>query len=117
MVFDSDNTYQILKGEKYEGFKEIWTDIHPDKTSHRHKVFLIINNTVVDELDFISMDGGRYFVPMTKVRMVDGRPEYYWNINSLSVKVCRIIGEYYRDDDLEGVASFSNVVIEDIKEE
>jgi hypothetical protein len=115
-VCDSDNTYQIEKGDKIGDFEEDWTTVHPDKRSYNYYVNLKIGNTIIKELIFISMDGHRYFVPLPRTRKVEGKTEFYWDINSLRVKVCRIIGKYYRFPDLESVARFLNVSIEDIEE-
>ena len=58
------------------------------------------------------MDGGRIFVPVA-----EGRPtgadnvEYFWNLNSLEVKVGRIVGSYYIHNNLEGVAQRSGVTL------
>ena len=58
------------------------------------------------------MDGGRILVPMAEVRQdAAGSSEYFWNLNSLEVLVCKVIGEYYIYKTLEGVAKSSNVVL------
>lgn len=109
---DIDNTYQIESGESLRDFTESWTTMHPDPNSSAHGVYLKLNGTTIKELTFIAMDGGRIFVPMASVRpKEDGSVEYFWNLNSLEVKVCRIVGTYYRYENLEGLAESSNVTI------
>ncbi len=109
---DTDNTYQIESGESLRDFTERWTTVHPDPNSSAYGVYLKLNGTTIKELTFIAMDGGRIFVPMASVRpKEDGSVEYFWNLNSLEVKVCRIVGTYYRYENLEGVAKRSNVSI------
>ena len=105
---DADNTFQIEQGESTRDFRERWTTVYPDANSSAYSVYLKINETIIKELTFISMDGGRIFVPMAGVRPAG---EYFWNMNSLEVKVCRIIGTYYRHQDLEGVARMSKVTL------
>ncbi len=58
------------------------------------------------------MDGGRIFVPMAELRPVgDDQVEYFWNMNSLEIKVCRIVGDYYIYEDVYGVAKRSGIEI------
>ncbi len=58
------------------------------------------------------MDGGRIFVPMPEIRPIsEDDVEYFWNMSSLGVKVCRIIGKYYIYDDLAGVARRSHITL------
>jgi len=109
---DADNTFQIEQGESTREFRERWTAVYPDPNSAAYPVYLKINGTTIKELTFISMDGGRIFVPMAEVRLdATGTPEYFWNLNGLEVCVCRIIGSYYIYETLEGVARTSKVVL------
>lgn len=109
---NSDNTFQIEQGESTRDFKERWTSVYPDANSTAYPVYLKINGTTIKELTFISMDGGRIFVPMAEVRQNSaGETEYFWNLNSLEVDVCRIIGRYYIYENLEGIARMSKITL------
>lgn len=109
---DADNTFQIEQGESTREFRERWTTAYPDPNSTAYPVYLKINGTTIKELTFISMDGGRIFVPMAEVRLdATGTTEYFWNLNSLEVWICRVIGSYYIYETLEGVARTSRVVL------
>lgn len=56
------------------------------------------------------MDGGRIFVPLPDIRAVDDETvQYFYNLNSLEVNVCRVVGSYYIYEDLEGVANRSRI--------
>lgn len=111
-IADVDNTFQIERGEQSRDFTERWTKVHPDPNSASYPIYLKIGGIVVKELTFISADGGRIFVPMPGVRpLPNGTVDYFWNLGSLEVRVCRVVGEYYRYNDLEGVARRSNVSI------
>ena len=111
-ICDDDNTFQIEQGQQTREFRERWTTGHPDPSSSASPVYLRIGPVVVRELTFISMDGHRIFVPMPELRPVgDDEVEYFWNRNSLEVKVCRIIGEYYIYENLDGVGRRSRVAI------
>jgi hypothetical protein len=109
-IADEDNTFQMQRGEKSQDFTERWTKVHPDPNSASYRIYLKIGSSVIKELTFISADGGRIFVPMPGVRpLPDETTDYFWNLGSLEVRVCRVVGEYYRYNNLEGVARRSNV--------
>jgi len=109
---DDDNTFQIECGQKFRQFKEKWTDVYPDPDSSASPVYLKINGNVIKEINFISMDGGRIFVPMPDIRLRDDEiVEYFWNLNSLEVKVCRVVGSYYIYNNLKGVAKRSKIEV------
>lgn len=109
-IADEDNTFQMQRGEKSQDFTERWTKVHPDPNSASYPIYLKIGSSVIKELTFISADGGRIFVPMPGVRpLPDETTDYFWNLGSLEVLVCRVVGEYYRYNNLEGVAQRSNV--------
>jgi len=111
-VCDIDNTFQVAHGERTRDFTERWTTVYPDRHASANPIFLKIGGVVVKELTFISMDGGRIFVPMVEIRPVgEETGEYFWNLNSLEVKVCRIIGSYYIYETLERVAKHSKVTL------
>lgn len=113
-ICTADNTFQIRRGERSREFSERWTTVYPDPNAAAYPVYLAINNNVIKELSFISMDGGRIFVPMAEVGpATENEPQYFWNLNSLEVKVCRIIGKYYIYENLEGVARMSRLALVD----
>ncbi len=108
----NDNTFQISQGERTRDFQERWTKVHPDGNSSAYPVYLKINNNVVKELTFISVDGGRIFVPMPELRPVGEKDfEYFWNMNSLDIKVCKVIGTYYIYNDIPEVAKRSHIAL------
>ncbi|WP_442762008.1 hypothetical protein [Malikia spinosa] len=109
---DVDSTFQIERGESAGEFREVWTAIYPDPNSAAYPVYLKINGVTIKELRFISIDGGRIFVPMAGVRINEkAAMEYFWNLNSLEILVCRIIGSYYIYESLEGVAGTSKIML------
>ena len=112
-VCKSDGTYQVQLGKSGREFSEPWTAVHPDNSCQVRSVYLKIGSTTIHELQFVSADGGRILVPVTKIRRLPGGGvEYYWPKNGLEVKVCRVIGEYYIHKTLEELAEVSNVFIE-----
>lgn len=111
-VCEDDNTFQIHEGDRTRDFSERWTAVHPDLGVSTCPVYLRIGNTTIKELHFVVGDGARIFVPMTERRpSSDGEFEFFWNVNSLEVRVCRIVGSYYIYESLEGVAERSKVAI------
>lgn len=113
-ICQTDNTYQIHLGDSSQAYSERWTTVYPDKTATACPVYLKIGSAVIKELTFIYMDGYRIFVPMTEVRpstVGANQIEFFWNLNSLKVKVCRVIGKYYIYENLEGIARMSSVEI------
>jgi len=110
-ISEDNNTFQIHTGDEGDEFHEPWTKMYPDQNTRRYPVYLKIDNSIVKELDFISLDGGRIFVPMPDRTIEGDKVRYLWNLNSLEVKVCKIIGSYYIYKDIAGVARMSKVVI------
>ncbi len=108
-IAEDNNTFQIQSGDEGDEFHESWTEMYPDQNTRRYPVYLKIDNSIVKELDFISLDGGRIFVPMPDRTVEDGNVKYLWNLNSLEIKVCKVIGHYYIYKDLAGVARMSKV--------
>jgi hypothetical protein len=111
-IAEANTMFQIVQGEQSRDFKERWTEVYPDPKSTAYPVFLKIAGSVIKEITFISMDGGRIFVPMPDIRPSGASTvDYFWNLDSLEVKLCRIIGNYYIYKNLEGVASHSKVTL------
>lgn len=111
-VYDSDRTKQIHIGESESTFTEPWTERISHDTNHAYPVYLRIGETTIYELRFVSVDGGRIFVPVPEMRpLPNDDVEFYWRRGSLDFKVCGIIGRYYLADNLEGVAKRAGVMV------
>lgn len=108
-IAEDNNTFQIHHGMEGDEFHESWTEMYPDQSTLKYSVYLKIDNSIIKELDFISLDGGRIFVPMPDRIIEDENVNYIWNLNSLEIKVCNIIGTYYIYKNLEGVARRSRI--------
>ncbi|MCK4359327.1 MAG: hypothetical protein KAW92_11410 [Candidatus Cloacimonetes bacterium] len=106
-----NNTFQIHKGDPKGDFRETWTQVYPDKNTKGYPVYLKINNVIVKELTFISLDGGRISVPLPDRKFENQKVNYFWNMNSLEIKVCKIIGRYYIWKNIFGVAKQSKIEI------
>ena len=101
-----------MRGDRLGEFGERWTKVFPDQNGSSYSVFLKIQGIVVYQLQFVSLDGGRIFVPMPEIRPVgNSTVEYFWHLGSLEIKVARIIGNYYIHKSLEGVAKVTRVAL------
>ncbi|MGQ3170532.1 MAG: hypothetical protein ACT6RZ_08915 [Methylophilus sp.] len=113
-VAKDDNTFQISRGARTQDFQERWTKVHPDNNSASYPVYLSINNNTIKELTFVAVDGGRIFVPIPEIRPVEVNDvEYFWNMNSLEIKVCDVVGSYYIYESIAGVAKRSKITLID----
>lgn len=110
-IAEDDNKIQIQCGVKGEEFNEPWTDAYPDKNAQKYSIYLKINNSIVKELSFVSLNGGKIFVPMPDQIFEENNVRYIWNRRSLELKVSKIIGSYYSYDDIETLARISNIQI------
>lgn len=108
-ISQSNNIYQIERGERGNDFSEPWTDVHPNPNCARYPVYLKIGDTIIKELEFIAVDEGRIFVPIPEQELIDDERRYTWYQESLDVIVCRIIGKYHVYKNLSGVARRSGV--------
>jgi len=111
-ICDQRATFKIVALGNFRDFHEEWTDRVPD-TEHTSMstIELRINNSAVRTLSFVSLDGGRYFVPLPRKLSLDRQAIYCWEKSSLDYKVCQIIGRYYRGNSLEDTARFLGVEI------
>ncbi len=110
-VSQDNTTFQIHKGEEGTLFQEAWTEVYINQSTQKYSVYLKIDNSIIKELHFISLDGGRIFVPMPDQLFVKKKPQYLWNLNSLELKVCKIVGDYYIHKNIEGVAKNSGIML------
>ena len=93
-IFNQDNSFVIEEGVDAKDFTEKWTQNFPNKFgSNRKEVYLKISSELIEKpLIFISLDGGRYFVPMPKLDRAYDEAYYYWDRESIEYKVFKIIG-------------------------
>jgi hypothetical protein len=112
-IADADNTFQIVRGERLDAFTEEWTNTHPDPHASSYPVYLKINGIVIKELRFVSVDGGRIFVPMPEVRIVDGERQFFWRTSSIEFNVGKVAGSYYIYKDMIGLARRSKIEVVD----
>lgn len=104
---EDDVLYQIAIGMDGDEFDEEWTRGFPDPTCSRLPVYLKVDGAVVRELTFVSLDGGRYFVPLPEIRTVSPEERsFYWDTTSLEFRVGRLVGHLHLQD--ETLETFAN---------
>ena len=97
---DNDVSYQIMDpDEEAKDFHEEWTENFPDPHAFKYPINLIVGGITIKQISFISIDGGRYFVPLPEIEIGDNRERsFYWNRSSLEYKVGQIISRFYQED-------------------
>lgn len=117
--YKEDNNYKIEQDYDSRNVwerREPWMSKFPDGHVTQYKVYLKYGETKIGELQFVSCDGARYFIPLPERRFPnqdtgDSHIEYYWVKNSLYYQVGEIVGDLYREIDLAGVAKFCGIEI------
>lgn len=114
-ICDEDALFQIDISADSTEFAEPWTARFPDKTASKQPVKLMIGSTVIRELYFIWCDGGRYLLPIPKIKGLDKDQKqiFRWSKKGLYFKVENIIGRYHSFKDFDEVAGLCQIVIED----
>lgn len=119
--YREDNNYKIEQDYNSRSVwerREPWMSKFPDGHISQYRVYLKYGETKIAELQFLSCDGARYFIPLPERRFPDegsssDNIEYYWVKNSLYFQVGEIIGDFYRQEDLASVAGFCGIEILD----
>lgn len=115
----SDMMFQIVHHDGSEvsrGFGS-WTKGMPDRSAYKCFVDLNFAGATVLRFEFAQLDGGRYFVPIPRLRVREGveegpdAVEYYYDSKSLDFLVGNVTGEFYRSDSLEEFAYYQGIKI------
>jgi hypothetical protein len=119
--YSLDNNYKIEQSQdshKTWTATEPWMDIFPDQRVSEYKVYLKYSDSKIKELIFVSCDGGRYFIPLPNKRLFEERInkdnakfEYYWVKSSVEYLVGEVIGEFYRQNNMQEVAKICKIKI------
>jgi hypothetical protein len=110
---EEDVLYQIvITYENGEEFYEEWTRGFPDPTTNRYFVHLDVAGVTIKQISFISLDGGRNFVPMPEIRPLENeRRGFYLNKDSFQYKVARLVGRYDHCETLDEFAVMKGIEI------
>jgi hypothetical protein len=111
-VCDSDNTFQIARSEdESEPFDEPWVHHYPNSAAYATYVHLKINGNPIKQIRFITLDGGRIFVPMPEQRVIGSERKYFWISDAINFKVGKRIGSFYIYNSMERIATTSRIEI------
>lgn len=99
-----------------EGFTESWIRDYPDREHNSsYYVTLEANGVFLLKELFVTLDGGRGFVPVPKIKLVGKNKKRHFYYNQLQIRLARIISSYPLEDSIEKFASTQKVEIEVIK--
>ncbi len=99
--------------------EESWMTNYPDPGKSSTLVKVTVNGMVLLTEDFISLDGGRYFVPVPKRKAINelgDTPEFEYWYTPQQVHLARIVGYYYRINSIEEFISAHHLVVKIEKE-
>ncbi len=100
------------------GTTESWMNYYPDSSKSASLVRVRANGQVLFIEEFISLDGGRYFVPLPKREIIsESETDNYYYYTSIQVMLARIVSYYYRGNNIEDFISNHNLEIKDNKKE
>lgn len=96
MSFQIEHTYLPAA----TNFSELWVKRFPDKTAYSSYVNLNISGVTVKQETFVTLDGGRYFVPIPEIDSSSRSnectdPTYYYDRNSLKFLLGCVIAHFY----------------------
>lgn len=92
--------FTIAQGERLndKNFEESWATQFPDTTAYSLLVNIHYLTTLLLSLPFVCCDGGRYMIPMPKIRLLDHQNrEFYVIRNSHSYKIADNIFRQYHN--------------------
>lgn len=78
---------------------ESWMNHYPSPSITEYTVQAKIYGQVMLTEEFLSLDGGRYFIPMPRQMKEGGPSKYYYS--SLQIDFARIVGKFYRSESIE----------------
>lgn len=83
----------------------------PDPSKHTYMVHVKASGIVIYAEKFITLDGGRYFVPLPRVKYHEEKENNEYFYVPLQIKIARIIGTYYRMDSIDEFIKHNEIEI------
>jgi hypothetical protein len=94
--------------EVVRGYNEEWIRAYPDRENNTsYYVEMHANGIFLGRELFVSLDGGRIFVPAPRVKRVDDIMMYYYN--ELQILLAKIISWYNWEVSIEEFAASQNI--------
>jgi len=106
-IFEDDNSFVIEIFDDSRDFSQSWTNKFSDKKASATEVNLKINGELINKaLLFVIVDGGRNLVPCPKISEAYSENYFYWDKDSLELKVFKRIG--YLDSLYKNIEEFAD---------
>ena len=100
--------------ESDHGVTESWMKYPlPDPSKHTYMVHITAGDTVVYVEKFITLDGGRHFVPLPRVRYDEEKKDNKYFYVPLQIKIARIIGTFHRMGSIDEFISHNEIEARD----
>jgi hypothetical protein len=93
---------------------EKWMIHYPDPHKSSTLIKATFNGIVLLTEDFISLDGGRYFVPIPKRKAISelgDMPIFEYWYTPLQINLARIVGYYYRVSTIEEFMTAHHLIV------
>src|SRR5262249_22218863 len=104
---EEDALDQIVNRKNNIDYQEDWTKSFPDPSAKEYLIDLNISGGTVEQISFISVDGGRNFVPKPEIAMVEGKRVYYWDMSSITFNAANVIAKF--DSSWSSIGRFAMV--------
>jgi hypothetical protein len=73
----------------------------PDPSKHSKKLQVKVNGQIILAEEFIALDGGRYFVPLPRVKYAEEKKDNIYYYDEIQYLIGSIVGSYYRMESLD----------------
>lgn len=83
----------------------------PDPSKHTKVVHVKVGGTIVYVENFITLDGGRYFVPLPRVKYLKDKKENYYFYENIQINIAAIIGTFYRMKSIDEFISKNEIEV------
>ncbi|MBA6413401.1 LapA family protein [Parahaliea sp. F7430] len=114
-ICESDQSYQLKIGGDDRPFKEPWTSFFPDPFTTMFHIHLQVNGVTIKSMPFISADRGRYTLPLPEQRVSGNDRFFTWSPDGIDYKIAEVIGSFYRESSLKGVARLLDIDIANVR--
>lgn len=97
------------------GITENWMKYPlPDPSKTTYMLHIKAGSIVVYAEQFITLDGGRYFVPLPRVEYSEEKKDNKYFYTSLQIQIARIVGQFYRMESIDEFVQHNEIEIRNI---
>ncbi len=94
------------------GKQESWMKYPlPDPSKYTHMVHVKANGVVIYAEHFISLDGGRYFVPLPRAKYNEKEEDNEYYYNPIQLAIARVVGRFYRMEDVDEFVNHNEIEV------